>query len=287
MKDEKIKLIKSMRLLVLGFGLLLTSCSSNEDDTDQDDVQDYAEVALSAEIDRASDAMDDFAIQIYEDQESQEADPIGDSKTRALSGFPNCASIVVDIAQHSRDITIDFGNDGCVINGNSYKGKILLSYERNLEAHQINIVMTLKDFYFNNKNIQGGKTIVRVLANENGNPEFTNMTDMSIVWPNGAEGSRNGIIVREWVEGFGSEVWSDNVFEVTGYWTTTFVNGRTHSYEVIEPLRREELCHYFVSGTFSVERTNFSGVFDFGHGDCDNQAKFTFENGFGVDTILN
>ena len=51
--------------------------------------------------------------------------------------------------------------------------------------------------------------------------------------------------IREWVEGFGSGIFSDNVFEVSGDWTTTFVNGNTHSYEVITPLRREVICHLF------------------------------------------
>ena len=93
--------------------------------------------------------------------------------------------------------------------------------------------------------------------------------------------------IREWVEGFGSGIWSDNVFEVTGNWTSTFVNGNTHSYEVITPLRREVICHYFVSGSVDVERTNFSGIFDYGGGGCDNQATFTFDGGAVIDITLN
>ena len=58
-----------------------------------------------------------------------------------------------------------------------------------------------------------------------------------------------------------------------------FRNGNTHSYEVTNPLRREMVCRFFVSGSVDVVRTNFSGVFDYGEGDCDNQATFTFEDG--------
>ncbi|NNK69401.1 MAG: hypothetical protein HKO96_02910, partial [Flavobacteriaceae bacterium] len=82
-------------------------------------------------------------------------------------------------------------------------------------------------------------------------------------------------------------LFSDNVFEITGNWSTTFINGNTHNYEVILPLRREVICFYFVSGSIDVERTNFSGVFDYGEGDCDNMATFTFANGEEVDIVLN
>ena len=285
---KKFNLTKRGWMYLVVIGLVFTGCSN--DDTDEQDVaQDYSEVALSSEIDRASDSMDDIAIQVYEDQE--EVDSGGANTTgdfdRSVNMLPDCVTITVVIEAMSREITIDFGTEGCVVNGNTYKGKMILSYTRDPEAQQITISKTLEDFYFNNKNIVGGKTIVKVLSNNNGNPQFTKTTDITIIWPNGAQASRNGVKVREWVEGFGSGVWSDNVFEVTGHWTTTFVNGNTHSYEVLTPLRREVICYYFVSGSVDVERTNFSGIFDYGEGDCDNQATFTFANGTIIDITLN
>lgn len=285
---KNLKLKNTVWMFIVAIGLIFTACSNNDTD-EQDEAQDFSEVALSSEIDGASDAMDDIAIQIYEDQEEVEsggANTEGDLD-RTANMFPDCVTITVVIEAMSREITVDFGTEGCVINGNTFKGKMILSYTRNPEAQQITISKTLEDFYFNNKNIVGGKTIVKVSSNENGNPQFTKTTDITVIWPNGAQASRNGVKVREWIEGFGSGVWSDNVFEVTGNWTTTFVNGNTHSYEVVIPLRREVICYYFVSGSIDVERTNFSGVFDYGEGDCDNQATFTFDNGTVIDITLN
>ena len=43
----------------------------------------------------------------------------------------------------------------------------------------------------------------------------------------------------------------------------------------------------FVSGAVDVQRTNFGGIFDYGEGDCDNQATFTFNNGETVEITLN
>ena len=285
---KNLKLKNNVWMFIVAIGLIFTACSNNDTD-EQEEAQDFSEVALSSEIDGASDAMDDIAIQIYEDQEEVEsggANTEGDLD-RTANMIPDCVTITVVIEAMSREITVDFGTEGCVINGNTFKGKMILSYTRNPEAQQITISKTLEDFYFNNKNIVGGKTIVKVLSNENGNPQFTKTTDITVIWPNGAQASRNGVKVREWIEGFSSGVWSDNVFEVTGNWTTTFVNGNTHSYEVVIPLRREIICYYFVSGSIDVERTNFSGVFDYGEGDCDNQAMFTFDNGTVIDITLN
>lgn len=271
-------------MTVMAMALFITGCSDNEsvDNTPDEQQQDFSEVSRSAEIDRASDSMDDIAISVYEIQEQSEQ-----NRTTANFQLPDCFTVTVVMEQNYREITIDFGTEGCLVNGNLHKGKIILTYERDPEAQEVFITKTLEDFYFNVKNIQGGKTILKQLSNENGNPQFTKTSDITVVWPNGAQASRGGVKVREWIEGFGSGVFSDNVFEVTGNWSTTFVNGNTHSYTVVIPLRREVICYYFVSGSIDVERTNFSGVFDYGEGDCDNQATFTFANGEIIDIVLN
>lgn len=285
---KNLKLFNTARITMVILSLTITACSNNASD-DQEESQDYSEVVLSSEIDRASDTMEDIAIQVYEDQENVEIGGINNENDefRDINMLPDCVTITVVMEAGSREITIDFGAEGCLINGNILKGKMMLSYERIPEVQQVTISKTLEDFYFNNKNIVGGKTIVKVRSNENGNPQFTKTTDITVIWPSGVQASRNGIKVREWIEGFGSGVWSDNIFEVTGNWTSTFVNGNTHTYEVIIPLRREVVCYYFVSGSIDVVRTNFSGVFDYGVGACDNQAIFTFDEGPVIDIVLN
>ena len=280
---KKMNLSLSKLIAVMALAVFVTACSSDNEGvelTTQD--RETEEVAKSSEIDKASSIMDDIAISVYESQEQSEL-----SRTSANFNMPDCVTITVVIEQNYRQITIDFGTEGCQVHGNILMGKMILTYERDPEAQEISISKMLEDFYFNNKNILGGKTILKQLSNENGNPQFTKTTDITVIWPNGAQASRTGLKVREWIEGFGSGVWSDNVFEVTGNWSTTFVNGNTHSYEVVIPLRREVICYYFVSGSVDVERTNFSGVFDYGEGDCDNQATFTFDDGEVIDIVLN
>ena len=283
---KKLNVTKQMLVASLGLILVFFGCSDNEPIENLEQDLNSTEVALSAEMDVALETMDDIAIDAYEEQEVNE-----DTSGRTTNGnefftLPDCVTITVVAQQNYRELTIDFGTEGCEVRNNILKGKIILSYTRDPEAREILITKTFENFYFNDKNIIGGKTILRERSNVNGNPQFTKTVDITVVWPDEVEASRVGTKVREWVEGHGSGVWSDNVFEVTGNWTSTFRNGNTHSYEVTNPLRREVICRFFVSGSIDVERTNFAGVFDYGDGNCDNQATFTFENGTVRDITL-
>lgn len=279
--SKNFKVLKSGILSLMALGLIFTSCSSNEEAT-ENQLEDTLEVQRSAEIDQIDNVLGDLIIEAYEDEESGFAD-----RSPQARDIPECVTITIVAQQGYRQVTLDFGTEGCFVREHLLKGQIVFDYTRNPEAQQIMINYNLVDFYFDAKNVIGSRSILRELSNANGNPQFTHNLGVTVIWPNGAQASREGTRIREWVEGFGSGVFSDNIFEITGDWTVTFVNGNTHTYNVLTPLRRELICAYFVSGTFDVQRTNFGGVFDFGNGDCDDQATFTFNNGTEIPIALN
>lgn len=284
--------MKSFKVLTKGIlslflvSLVLTSCSNNEDDLPTEtNTEDIIEVQQSAEIDQIDNIIGDIVIDIYEQEEGSSA---GRTVMKSNASFiPECVTITVVAQQNFREVTVDFGTEGCFVQGHFLRGQMILDYTRDPEAQQIEINYNLIDFYVDAKNVIGSRSILRELSNENGNPQFTHDLSLTVIWPNGVQASREGTKIREWIEGFGSGVFSDNVFEITGDWTATFVNGNTHTYEVLTPLRREAVCNYFVSGSFDVQRTNFGGVFDYGDGDCDALASFTFNNGTEIEIILN
>ncbi|WP_430466722.1 hypothetical protein [Winogradskyella ouciana] len=279
------KNLNALKKGVLGLmvlGLTFTSCSKDETTETENQVQDTSEVERSAEIDQIDNVLGDLVIDAYEGQELSET-----GRTTYNGDIPDCVTITVVVQQNYRQVTLDFGTEGCLVRGHLLKGQIVFDYTRDPEAQQIAINYNLVDFYFDAKNIIASRSILKELSNDNGNPQFTHDLSITVIWPNGLQASREGTRIREWIEGFGSGVFSDNVFEITGDWEATFVNGNTHTYEVIIPLRREVICYYFVSGSFDVQRTNFGGVFDFGDGDCDNQATFTFNNGTEIPITLN
>lgn len=272
----------SMFILAL-LTLIFVSCSDEDSVAEEEQTADITEVVLASEVDLAGEAIGDIIITSYENQESNELNRAANSQ----SFLPNCVTVTIVVEEDFREVTLDFGSEGCNINGHVLRGQIVFSYTRIVDAQEVLITYNLIDFYFDAKQVIGSRTILRQLSNDSGNPQFTHTLDLTVIWPNGMEASREGVKIREWIEGFGSGVLIDNVFEVTGNWMTTFVNGNEHTYEVITPLRREVICDHFVSGTVDVQRTNFGGTFDFGNGDCDNQATFTLNNGNEIDIILN
>ncbi len=270
-------------LAFIALGLTITSCTNEDTTTEEEQNEEVSEVKLSSEIDTAASIIGDIIIEAYETEESDNLGRNGNGQGM----LPNCVTITVVAQQGFREVTVDFGTEGCEVRGHLLKGQIVFSYTRNIEAQEVIINYSLIDFYFDAKQVIGSRTLFKERSNANGNPQFTHTLDITVIWPNGAQASREGLKVREWVEGFESGIFSDNVFEVTGNWTTSFVNGNVHSYEVLTPLRREVICSYFVSGSVDVQRTNFGGTFDYGIGDCDNEATFTFNNGNEVNIILN
>lgn len=281
--SKKINSLKRGVLALLVLGLTFTSCSNTDETTEtENQLEDTIEVQRSAEIDQIDNVLGDLIIDAYEEEETSLAD-----RTLYARDVPECVTITVVAQQNYRQVTLDFGTEGCIVHGHLIKGQIVFDYTRNPEVQQIMINYNLIDFYFDAKNIIGNRSILKELSNENGNPQFTHNLSVTVIWPNGVQASREGTKIREWVDGFGSGIFSDNVFEITGDWSASFVNGNTHAYEVLIPLRREVICDYFVSGSFDVQRTNFGGVFDFGNGACDNQATFIFNSGQEITITLN
>lgn len=268
---------------LLFFTTLIVSCSEDNEPNEVENTNlETTEIEASAEVDVIEGALEDLVIEVYENQENSETGRLAQPPQ-----LPDCVTITLIAQQNFREVTIDFGSEGCVVRGHDLMGKIILSWTRDPEAQERLITYELEDFFIDAKAVIGSKTILKELSNDNGNPQFTHTVDLTVIWPSGLQASREGVKIREWVEGFGSGIFSDNVFEVTGNWTSTFVNGNTHTYEVLDPLRREVICTYFVSGTIDVQRTNFGGTLNFGEGDCDNKATFTFNNGTEIEITLN
>ena len=279
MKTNVIK--RLLMLTVLVTVTLFSACSDEDPAIDTPNTQDVTEMSRASEIDAIDVSLGDLVINAFESQEASSG------RNNYNTNLPECVIITAVVQQNAVTVNIDFGTEGCLVNGNLIRGEIDMSYTRDPEAMQILINYTLVDFYFNNKSVEATRTILRERSNENGNPQFTHSLDITVTWPNGLQASRSGEKVREWIEGFGSGTFNDNVFLITGFWNATFVNGNSHNYEVLEPLRREIGCVHFVSGTIEVTRTNFGGIFDYGNGDCDALATFTFNNGTEIPINLN
>lgn len=193
--------------------------------------------------------------------------------------LPDCVTITTVVTSTTREKTIDFG-EGCELpNGNILSGIIYLSYEKDMDLAMKTLALSLQNFTFNGVAVEGSASVVRMRSNESGNPQSDANASFSGTWPDGSTASFTGNRTREWIEGFGSGFWGDNVFLITGNSTFTGKMGNVFAKQTITPLRRELSCRFIVSGVLEISRNDLTASLDFGDGTCDAKGLLTYPNG--------
>lgn len=272
--------LNTMKNNILKFGLIafitmvMVGCNKDENVMgSENDTVSIEEAQLVAKLDNTSEVVSDVLSQTFEFEETA-------SRNVNHPYLPDCATVTVAFTGTLKEVIVDFGTEGCEVrNGNILKGKLIMSYQLDLDVASITIAYGFEDFFVDDDQLLGSKTVVRQRENENGNPQYTMNMDFSVVFSDGTEASRTGTKTREWIEGAFNGNWGDNVFEISGAWETNFANGALHSATITAPLRREASCRFLVSGVIELIRTNVNGSLNYGDGACDNEAVFTNEDG--------
>jgi len=194
--------------------------------------------------------------------------------------LPSCVTQTIVRTGSTVVITWEFDANGCTMpNGNTYSGTVVITRDWNLTAQTISGSITFDQFYVNDINIEGGSNFTREI-NAAGHPQITHSFDFTVTFPNGDVASRQGTRIREWIQGYSTPVFSDDVFLVTGMTHIVRRNGVILDAVIVTPLRRELTCPYFVSGTIEITKNNSqTAVLDFGNGTCDDEATLTLPNG--------
>ncbi|WP_299255317.1 hypothetical protein [uncultured Aquimarina sp.] len=164
------------------FSIVLVGCNSEE-------------VALTAKIDDGDQVLSNLILQGFEDEE-------GLAKSGNNRFLPDCATVTIELTNTSKNITIDFGIDGCEVRSrHTVKGKIFMSYELSVEEMSLVINYSLEDFFIDDLDFVGSRTITRLKANDDGNPQYSMNLDFTVTFADGSQASRTGAKTREWVEG--------------------------------------------------------------------------------------
>lgn len=272
--------------LALVSALTFTACS--EEETTTEEIFTNSEVITSAELQYSdeSEQMSDDIAEIAEDVYVSDELSSTSKGTYNSDYLPECVTITTVETDTTKEKTIDFG-DGCELrNGNVLSGIIKLSYALDMEAASKTIALELENFTFNQVAVEGGASILRMRSNENGNPQATANRNFSATWPDGETASFSGMRTREWIEGFGTDFWGDNVFLITGNGTFTNKAGNLWSKTVTTPLRREMSCRFIVSGVLEISRNDATASLDFGDGTCDAKGILTNPEGTSKEIFL-
>jgi len=268
--------------LGLTLSMFILSCSNDDNNASSE----MSEAKVSAKIDMAT---EDVA-KIAEDQYALQANPGAGKNDFETQDLPECASVTVQLTDNSWTRTVVF--DNCTLpNGNVLDGTIIVSGSLNFDTPSYTISYSFVDFHHNNILIEGNRTVVRTLQSTATlaavHPVATMNIDMTVTFPNGNVHHRVGNRVREMIEGFGTPlIWADNVFSISGSWTTTFPAG-TQTSTITTPLRVRANCPNIVSGVVTIVRNNNTAILDYGNGECDNQATLTINGNTTTITLGN
>ena len=273
-----------LKIVALIAVVLFASCSKDNNDTAS--TFNASDVATNAKIDQISNDVSDII-----DDQYAEQNPTGRPNLSIETVLlPPCAIVTTSLTSTTWTKTINFGTTGCAMpNGAILRGIITISGSLNYTLQNYVISYTFVNFYHNDVLVQGNRTVTRSFHSTAYQTLIhpVNVMDMNMTFTiQGNVYTRVGTRTRECVEGFDTRlILADNVYVVTGAWTTTFPNGIVHSNEIssIHPLRIRMNCNYrIVSGIVNITRPNHTAILDYGTGTCDNIATISIDGGTAI-----
>lgn len=258
-------------------GILLFACKKNNtNDTDTTVASDhsYADAAFN-EVQNICDQAAEGSLVFYSPVVNE------DSHSGISSEKSSCATITIDTISVPHTIVIDFGPTNCLCNdGKNRRGIINVSFTGHYRDPGSVHTITFDNYFVNDNQILGTKTVTNNGENGSGNLTFTIVVDGQIIKANNA-----GTItftsnrVREWIEGESTPEWSDDVYLITGTSSgskTTSSGSTSFTATITTALRRALSCHWFESGVIEVTPENKPvRIINFGNGTCDDQATVT------------
>ena len=255
--------------LSLVASLFIISCAK---DNPADNPISVTDVSLSGKIDNVA---DDVA-QVAESQSNETPSIAGRNSNSTASVLSSCATVTTAQTGNTWTRTVDFGSVNCTLNnGNHVRGKIIITFTNDFTALTRTISYSFNNFYHNDRHVEGNQTVVKTILN-NGHPQATINLDMTVTNPDGGIFKRVGTRVREFTEGYSTPlVLSDNVYSITGNWTTTLPTGNVHTATINTPVVVKLICTHIVSGTITFEKAHTTAILDYGNGDCDANATIT------------
>ena len=263
--------------------ILFASCT--KDNNDLANAFTTEDLQTNAKLDQVANDLSD----IIDDQYFTE-NPAGKTIAPTESNLlPPCVTVTRTFTSTTWTRTINFGTTGCAMpNGAILRGIIRVSGVLPYKTTNYVITYTFDGFHYNDFLVQGNRTVTRSLGTSTYqvNTHPICVMDMNMTFTN-SRGifTRVGSRTRECVEGYTTAIWTDNVYVITGNWTTTFPNGNVHSNAISNttPLRVRLNCDYrVVSGVVNITRPNHTAVLDYGAGTCDNLATISIDGGTPV-----
>ena len=290
------------KILALGFFAILSIVSCNRDDKETNGVITADEVAVNSKIDIASDDITEIVESEFVETQNNSATENRSSGSSSPSSRLLICGTVTRVPAFGTPLTpgtevtktITFGNEneGCTLeNGNVLQGtiKVKFTYQPAATSHTIDYEFV--NFFHNQIELNGNRTFTRTLAAQTLIPTVVMNMDMTATFPDGRIFTRVGTRTRTIIAGFNTpNILLDNVYQVTGNWTTTFPNTNIQTSTITTPLLVKMSCvnqnkPLLVQGIITFQRNGNSATLDYGTGECDNLAVFNI-NGNSYNIVI-
>jgi hypothetical protein len=278
---HKIKVMKTNRILLtslLGLSIaavMFTGCRKDEEDNDTSTAGDnaFAEAAFNDVTNIADEAGFSGSVSSYR---------IGSSDA-LLSA---CATVTFDSLNTADQDTlhINFGATNCTCNdGRARRGEVLVYYSGHYRDSASTHTIAFNNYFVDDNQVLGTKTVTNNGHNAAGHLTYSISVNGQIVLANnGGTITWTSQRQREWTQGEGTLIWSDDIYSITGSASGTAANGHSFTVSITNPLIRNMSIgcrRHFVQGTFDFTPDNKpTRTVDFGTGTCDDIATVTINN---------
>jgi hypothetical protein len=283
------------KIFILGIIVLLFTVSCSKKDSSDNSSMSKEEAQSSSKIDLANDdvssIVEDQYNNINSSSFSNKNGELALSTCATITRVPSFGTVLNDGDQVTK--TIDFGSPCILSNNNVVSGKIIISFTYHPTAASQTVNYNFDNFYHNNIKIEGNKTFTRTMtvatATSPSHPIVVMQMDLTATI-NGQSHHRVGTRTREIIAGYDTpNVFSDNVYSITGNWTTTHPTGTVTS-TITSPLLAKMSCMnvnkpLLVQGVITFNKNNHSATLDYGTGECDNLAVYTV-NGISYNIVI-
>lgn len=268
--------MKNLKLYFVAVVLTtIASCHRNDDD-DVKQSADSEMVTANAIADYSSEVDFNYSIDLANTYSSYS------SKNSSNETLASCGTISVNNTnpgEFPKVFTVDFGS-GCTVNGITRSGILTITLSNYLLSNGSVLTIERNNYYVNSNKIEG--TVVYTNQTTNPNiPKWTRtISSGQITLANGAVFTHNGTRTVQQIEGVGTAILADNVYEIlSGNHTVNRPNGTSLTATVVTPLIKKFACNYISQGSLSLQGTYLNGILDYGNNTCDNQATYTHSNG--------
>lgn len=268
-------LFKSLMVIALS-AVVLTSCKKDEDEDNDTSISNDNALAEATFQDAGNIA-----------DEAATSGSLSNYKLGGNDGLLSaCATITHDSLVNTDldTVTVDFGSTNCTCaDGRNRRGQVIVTYTGRYRDSLTTINIGFNNYFVNDNQVLGTKTIVNNGHNAAGNLVYTITVNGQIVKANnGGTITWNANKVREWTAGEGTLVWNDDMYSITGSASGTGANGSSYTANITSPLIRNMAVgcrRHFVQGTFDLTPANKpTRTVNFGNGACDNIATVTINN---------